>query len=569
MYDNISSDTRIGTFTPSTIIPYQITSLSPNSNVPLYYKENEAITFNTINKASTISNKSDSVTFIYGAKDKKIKKVLIEKSANGNEIVYTKKYFLNTSEKIYYPQLNKTKYVNYITSPDGIIAIDIEERDGINPKTDDLYWVFTDHLGSITTLIKDRDNTKIEMSYDCWGNRRDPANWTNLTSLPTNEIIDRGYTGHEHLHEFGLIDMEARIYDPIMGRFLSKDPVIPMPESPASYNSYSYCMNNPMKYIDPSGNHPIVGAIIAIAVYSLWQLARDAYNNRDVETGKWNWFDFDNSSFIIGINTNTSFNDYTVFASVDWNNGGSVSMGFNSSKGFGYGSDVGDYYFPKIDYTSPERNALGAVYGVKEPVRNVVKQLGYSISIVGKLDTYLEINIYYDNRITNIYSKGYPKFDYINADGIPIFSNWTGLNHVYDPYNSGIKFYDESGDLIWDCNVANTPTQIFVFSPPKNTSYSSLCAQYNDEELVNAMLEYSKEYNYHVGNGYVSGTRKLSIATHILSALSFAAEGFAQGYVEGRYYEDVGLRFHYNSIPSGMKEYWLPYYQVYIFKRWW
>ncbi len=173
-------------------------------------------------------------------------------------------------------------------------------------------------------------------------------------------------------------------------------------------------------------------------------------------------------------------------------------------------------------------------------------------------------------RITNIYSKGYPKFDYINVDGIPIFSNWTGLNHVYDPFNSGIKFYDEAGDLIWDTNIANTPTQLFVFSPPKNSSYSSLAKQYSDEELVNAMLEYSKEYNYSVWNGYVAGTRKLSVATHIIAALSFAAEGFAQGYAGSRFSNDnPGLEHHYTSIPSGMKEYWLPYYSVHIFKPWW
>lgn len=63
----------------------------------------------------------------------------------------------------------------------------------------------------------------------------------------------RGYTGHEHLEGAGLIHMNGRVYDPDIGRFLSPDPFIPQPTFSQSYNRYSYVLNNPLSYTDPSG----------------------------------------------------------------------------------------------------------------------------------------------------------------------------------------------------------------------------------------------------------------------------------------------------------------------------
>ena len=52
--------------------------------------------------------------------------------------------------------------------------------------------------------------------------------------------------------ETGMINMNARIYDPYLGRFLSADPVLPDPYDMQSYNRYSYVLGNPLKFFDPS-----------------------------------------------------------------------------------------------------------------------------------------------------------------------------------------------------------------------------------------------------------------------------------------------------------------------------
>ena len=74
--------------------------------------------------------------------------------------------------------------------------------------------------------------------------------------------FDRGFTGHEHLEMFGLINMNARLYDPVLGRFLSPDPIIQVPEFTQSYNGYSYALNNPLSYKDPNGESFILVAAI-------------------------------------------------------------------------------------------------------------------------------------------------------------------------------------------------------------------------------------------------------------------------------------------------------------------
>jgi RHS repeat-associated protein len=84
------------------------------------------------------------------------------------------------------------------------------------------------------------------------GRRRNPTTWT-YTSVPQPVLIDRGFTGHEHYDNFGLIDMNGRMYDPVLGRFLGVDPIVQDAGNSQNLNGFGYALNNPLKYIDPSG----------------------------------------------------------------------------------------------------------------------------------------------------------------------------------------------------------------------------------------------------------------------------------------------------------------------------
>ncbi|MFN7432124.1 MAG: RHS repeat domain-containing protein, partial [Betaproteobacteria bacterium] len=115
------------------------------------------------------------------------------------------------------------------------------------------------------------------LAFDAWGKRMQP----NGTADPDGQLnpasTDRGFTGHEHLDELGFVHMNGRIYDPLLGRFLSPDPHIQDEGLLQNYNRYSYVLNNPLRYTDPSGEvwwHVaafIVGAALASS------------NNRDLK----------------------------------------------------------------------------------------------------------------------------------------------------------------------------------------------------------------------------------------------------------------------------------------------
>ena len=117
-----------------------------------------------------------------------------------------------------------------------------------------MYYIYRDYQGSITHITNSSGTLVQELSYDAWGRLRNPS--TQVAYQPGSEpelFLGRGYTGHEHLQQFGLINMNARLYDPALGRFLSPDPYVQSPDFTQNFNRYSYVLNNPMSYTDPSG----------------------------------------------------------------------------------------------------------------------------------------------------------------------------------------------------------------------------------------------------------------------------------------------------------------------------
>jgi RHS repeat-associated protein len=117
-----------------------------------------------------------------------------------------------------------------------------------------------DHLGSVTASTD--ENGKVVgatggadttvYGYDVWGARRNPDG-TQPTAPLNLQAGHREYTGHETIPSVGLVNMNGRVYDPDLGRFLSPDPNIQFVADLQSYNRYTYAANNPLKYTDPTG----------------------------------------------------------------------------------------------------------------------------------------------------------------------------------------------------------------------------------------------------------------------------------------------------------------------------
>lgn len=134
-----------------------------------------------------------------------------------------------------------------------------------------LNYLLRDHLGSVTHVIDANGTVLQELSYDAWGQLRNPETYVTYRQGKAPEpLFERGYCGHEHLEPFGLVNMNARLYDSVLGRFLSPDPFVQQKDNSQNYNSYSYCMNNPLKYVDKSGK--LFGFSL------LWGLLETVYN---------------------------------------------------------------------------------------------------------------------------------------------------------------------------------------------------------------------------------------------------------------------------------------------------
>jgi len=203
-------------------------------------------------------------------------------------------------------------------------------------ENDNWYFLTHDHLGSVHCILNDDGTLAQELSFDPYGNRRNPLTWRPFEDESEPDyIFDRGYTMHEHWDDFSLINMNGRVYDPVVARFLSPDPFVQDPGFSQNYNRYSYVMNNPLKYTDPSGNS--IQSMFVLSVFlgeytsniingsynslgSAWQTANEMTSNMS-SAGQVPIYNKGNltvsagyDAFGVGVSLNASYNDSKGFA---------------------------------------------------------------------------------------------------------------------------------------------------------------------------------------------------------------------------------------------------------------
>jgi len=117
-------------------------------------------------------------------------------------------------------------------------------------------YFLNDRLRSPLAIVDASRTVLQRLSHDPWGRRRN-TDGSDDTSATLGSIVNgqdhTGYTGHEQLDQLALVHMNGRIYDPITARMLSADPTVPDSSDTQSLNRYSYVLNNPFAYVDPSG----------------------------------------------------------------------------------------------------------------------------------------------------------------------------------------------------------------------------------------------------------------------------------------------------------------------------
>ncbi|AOT07719.1 RHS repeat domain-containing protein [Pseudoalteromonas luteoviolacea] len=227
----------------------QISAVMTNHGVTASQR---SVVYSARNKATDITVNGELVQFSYDTNNRRFKRVEHNKTI----------YYVGALEIVKERGSEALSTQTYIRRNIGNDAVKTYHENG----QESVQWLFTDHQGSVVAVVNNGGKLLKRFSYDVFGkqsevpvpnNELDKQNWALETGLFwTVASNQRAYTGHEPV-KFGddtrIIHMNGRIYDADTGRFMQTDPFVQAPSNLQNYNRYSYVLNNPLSYTDPSG----------------------------------------------------------------------------------------------------------------------------------------------------------------------------------------------------------------------------------------------------------------------------------------------------------------------------
>jgi len=265
---NIKSNSLLGAYnykTNGSKKPHAVTKIDPINNNVISASLCE-VTYNYFNQPTEITDVSATLDkhwleFTYGA-DQQRNQVSRYKNSWENRRDYVSQYY---EYEIAKGSPNVIRHYHYIYGDDDVVALHIAES---NVRNETMYYIHTDHLGSYCALTDPQKQVRQRNYFDAWGNSIKQFRRTNSRDslvVSTEEpsgvedstlnftLTARGFTGHEHYPDFKIINMNGRLYDPVIGRFFSPDNFVLDNTFTQDFNRYSYARNNPLKYTDPTG----------------------------------------------------------------------------------------------------------------------------------------------------------------------------------------------------------------------------------------------------------------------------------------------------------------------------
>jgi len=337
------------------------------------------------------------------------------------------------------------------------------------------------------------------------------------------------------------------MYDPALGRFLSPDPFMQDPSNTQNFNRYSYCLNNPLKFTDPSG----------------FQYSGSTFHQPSTSCGSGNLFSFSPHESSFHSSWDNDWDDLMASGiDLGWiSSFGSIEPGAKIS-----GHETG-YVSKYIDL-----GKLGKFYYAQNSITGSIRT-GFKYSYIEK--GFMDFTFIGDNGEKNWRKKeidvvviGYGYYEF----------NPRGLHRERNPSSIGFpltgdKFYSKDGVLLWDTKMEGDPNRVLVFeSLGKNQTFADIVKGTDPSRLLMRMRQASVEYNFgkpNLNSNYLFVTEKTSIWTDLKAAFHFAGEGFVSGYIGAKSRsKNAGLESHYNMTFTA-RDYWLDTYSVKTFQPWW
>jgi RHS repeat-associated protein len=174
------------------------------------------VIYNSRNRPATISEDGSLLELSYGSGLQREKTVM---SIDSTEL-FTTHHISDDCEFETTP--GGSRYIDYIVADGKTVALHVRNT---TADADTVYYVMTDLLGSWELVVKPNRNLVQSCHFDPWGNRMRHGFWT-LPHPDSTFRFRRGFTGHEHYDRFGIINMNARLYEPAIARFFSPDPQV-------------------------------------------------------------------------------------------------------------------------------------------------------------------------------------------------------------------------------------------------------------------------------------------------------------------------------------------------------
>lgn len=323
---NITFKTGVGTYHYENGRPHAVSRISGGNLEGSFVYDNNGnmtsgggrsdIRYNTMDKPTYIKTAAKSVSYQYGMGGSRFKRI----DDDGTDITST--LYVGNTEFI---SVNGT--LSEVQRQIAGVALET-----YFPATDvrKLEYLHYDHLGSIDVITDDNAAVLQKFSYDAWGQRRSAGTYMTGSFSTVDMAISfqrgnfkRGFTGHEHIDDAGLIHMNGRVYDARLGRFMSADPIVSSGDNLQAYNRYSYVLNNPLNATDPSG-YEVASIIAAVAaavagsyeVYTIVKVALYIYQIYSIGQGVYGAiqaFKYDQGVMGVVALAQSAFSAYSLF----------------------------------------------------------------------------------------------------------------------------------------------------------------------------------------------------------------------------------------------------------------
>ena len=140
------------------------------------------------------------------------------------------------------------QHVFHVDGTDGPVADVIYDGAVTRPS-----YIVSDPLGSTAVVLDAVGAVTDRFFHQPFGKRIDADGQAFSGAIGP---MKNGFTGQESDDTFGLINFQGRMYDPELKRFMSADPLVTFPGFGQSWNPYSYVLNSPLNFTDPSGFAP-------------------------------------------------------------------------------------------------------------------------------------------------------------------------------------------------------------------------------------------------------------------------------------------------------------------------